>query len=125
MLTWEKNEKMILMKSFILSNFNCRPSVWHFCHKANTDRMGGIQKQDLRWFTMTMSLTTRHCFRRLMQVSIRPITIPPGHAGAVAPKCVPSPRTFARQKMPRGWAYNSRCPRGRAFASTGFKHENC
>ena len=26
---------------------------------------------------------------------------PPGHPGAFAPKCVPSPRAFAQQKMPR------------------------
>ena len=25
---------------------------------------------------------------------------PPGHPGAFAPKCVPSPRAFAQQKMP-------------------------
>ena len=29
---------------------------------------------------------------------------PPGHPGAFAPKCVPSPRAFAQQKMPRGRA---------------------
>ena len=27
---------------------------------------------------------------------------PPGHSGAFAPKCVPSPRAFAQEKMPRG-----------------------
>ena len=27
---------------------------------------------------------------------------PPEHPGAFAPKCVPSPRTFAQQKMPGG-----------------------
>ena len=29
---------------------------------------------------------------------------PPGHPGAFAPKCVPSPRAFALQKMPGGRA---------------------
>ena len=29
---------------------------------------------------------------------------PPGHPGAFAPKCVPSPGAFARQKMPGGRA---------------------
>ena len=29
---------------------------------------------------------------------------PPGHPGAFAPKCVPSPRAFAQQKMPGGLA---------------------
>ena len=29
---------------------------------------------------------------------------PPGHPGAFALKCVPSPGAFAQQKMPGGWA---------------------
>ena len=56
-----------------------------------------------------------------MQVSIWPVTIPPGHPGAFAPKCVPSPRAFTQHKMPGGRAYKWRCPWGRAFASTGFQ----
>ena len=43
---------------------------------------------------------------------------PPGHPGAFARKCVPSPRAFAQQKMPGGWANKWQCPWGRAFAST-------
>ena len=43
---------------------------------------------------------------------------PPGNPGAFAPKCVPSPRAFAQQKMPGGRANKWRCPWGRAFAST-------
>ena len=43
-----KNEKMVLMKSFILSNFNYCPLVWHFCGKTDTDRMERIQKRALR-----------------------------------------------------------------------------
>ena len=39
-----KNEKMVVMKSFILSNFNYCPLVWHFCSKTDTDRMEKIQK---------------------------------------------------------------------------------
>ena len=31
-----KNEKMVLMKSFILSNFNCCSLVWHYCNKTVT-----------------------------------------------------------------------------------------
>ena len=44
----KKNEKMVLMKSFILSNFNYCPLVWHFCSKTDTDRMERIQKRVLR-----------------------------------------------------------------------------
>ena len=36
------------MKSFILSNFNYCPLVWHFCSKTDTDRMEKIQKRVLR-----------------------------------------------------------------------------
>ena len=41
-------EKMILMQSFILSNFNYCPLVWHFCSKRDTDKMEKIQKRTLR-----------------------------------------------------------------------------
>ena len=41
-------EKTILMKSFILSNFNYCPFVWHFCRKRETDKMENIQKRALR-----------------------------------------------------------------------------
>ena len=34
-----KNEIMVLMKSFILSNFNYCPLVWRFCSKTDNDRM--------------------------------------------------------------------------------------
>ena len=43
-----KNEKMVLTKSFILSNFSYCPLVWHFCCKTDTDRMERIQKRALR-----------------------------------------------------------------------------
>ena len=42
-----QNEKMVLMKSFILSNFNYCPLVRHFCGKTDTDRMEKIQKRAL------------------------------------------------------------------------------
>ena len=43
-----QNEKMVLMKSFLLSNFNYCPLVCHFCSKTDTDRMEKIQKRALR-----------------------------------------------------------------------------
>ena len=57
----------------------------------------------------------------IMQVSIWPVTIPPGHPGAFAPKCVPSPGAFAQQKMPGCRANKGWCPWGRAFVPTGFQ----
>ena len=41
-------EKTILMKSFILSNFNYYTLVWHFYSKRDTDKMEKIQKRALR-----------------------------------------------------------------------------
>ena len=41
-------EKTITMKSFILSNFNYCPLVWHFCSKRDTDKVEKIQKRALR-----------------------------------------------------------------------------
>ena len=35
---------------------------------------------------------------------------PPGHPGAFAPKCVPSPRAFAQQKMPGAGPINDDAP---------------
>ena len=41
-------DKTTLMKSFILSNFNYCPLIWHFCSKIDTDKMEKIQKRGLR-----------------------------------------------------------------------------
>ena len=41
-------EKTILMKLFMLSDFNYCPLVWHFCSKRDTDKMEKIQKRVLR-----------------------------------------------------------------------------
>ena len=35
----------ILIKLFILSNFNYCPLVWHFCVKRHTDKMEKIKKE--------------------------------------------------------------------------------
>ena len=50
---------------------------------------------------------------------------PPGHPGAFAPKCVPSPRTFAQQKMPGGRPINHDVPGAGHLHQLTFKHENC
>ena len=39
-----------------------------------------------------------------------PPPLPSGHSGTFAPKCVPSPRAFAQQKMSGDRAYKRRCP---------------
>ena len=47
---------------------------------------------------------------------------PPGHPGAFAPKCVPSPRAFAQQKMPG--SINDDVPGAGHLHQLAFKHEN-
>ena len=50
---------------------------------------------------------------------------PPGHPGAFAPKCVPSPGAFAKQKMPGGGPKNDDVPGAGHLHQLSFKHENC
>ena len=38
-------KEMILMKSFILSNFNLLPPCWYICSKSDINIMERIQKQ--------------------------------------------------------------------------------
>ena len=40
--------KMILYNSFIMSNFNYCPNVWHFCGKGNNSKLEKIQSRALR-----------------------------------------------------------------------------
>lgn len=40
--------RLIIFKSFIRSNFNYCPIVWHFCSKANTDKLEKLQYRALR-----------------------------------------------------------------------------
>ena len=39
---------MIPIRSFMLSNFNYCPLVWHFCSKRDTDKMQKVQIRALR-----------------------------------------------------------------------------
>ena len=59
-----KNEKMVLMKSFILSNFNYCPLVWHFCSKTELTGWKKYKSEPSEWFLVTMNPITRHCSRR-------------------------------------------------------------
>ena len=44
-----KQGRMIIYKSFILSNFNYCPIVWHFCSKRSSQKMERIQERALRF----------------------------------------------------------------------------
>ena len=50
---------------------------------------------------------------------------PPGHSGAFAPKCVPSPWAFAQQTMPGVGPINDDVPGAGHLHQLAFKHENC
>ena len=40
--------RLLIFKSFIQSNFNLCPVVWHFCSKASTDKLEKLQNRALR-----------------------------------------------------------------------------
>ena len=42
------NARLLIFKSFIRSNFNYCPIVWHFCSKANTEKLERLQYRALR-----------------------------------------------------------------------------
>ena len=44
-----KDTRMIIYKSFILSNFNFCPLIWHFCGVVNSRKMEKIQERALRF----------------------------------------------------------------------------
>jgi hypothetical protein len=41
--------KLTISHSFILSNFNYYPVIWHFCSEANTKKMEKIQERALKF----------------------------------------------------------------------------
>jgi hypothetical protein len=41
--------KLITYHSFILSNFNYCPVIWHFCSEANTNKMEKIQERPIQF----------------------------------------------------------------------------
>ena len=54
----------------------------------------------------------------VMQVSIWPVTIPPGTPGLLHRNVCPAPGLLHNRKCPGAGPINLRCPWGRAFAST-------
>jgi hypothetical protein len=44
----DPNNKILIYKSFIKSNFNYCPLVWHFCSKSNTESLEKLQHRALR-----------------------------------------------------------------------------
>ena len=44
-----KQGKLMIHKSFIMSNFNHCPIVWHFCNQSSVNKMEEIQERGLRF----------------------------------------------------------------------------
>jgi hypothetical protein len=42
------NTRLLIFKAFIRSNFNYCPLIWHFCSKANTDKLERLQYRALK-----------------------------------------------------------------------------
>ena len=42
--TLDVKAKFMLFNSFVLSNFNCCPVVWHYCNITNLRKIENIQK---------------------------------------------------------------------------------
>jgi hypothetical protein len=48
-LTFNSHGKLTIYYSFILSNFNYCPLVWHFCGEGNTKKLEKIQERAIRF----------------------------------------------------------------------------
>ncbi|MCG8045733.1 MAG: reverse transcriptase family protein, partial [Candidatus Thiodiazotropha endolucinida] len=42
------NNRLLVFKSFIRSNFNYCPIIWHFCNKTNTEKLEKLQHRGLK-----------------------------------------------------------------------------
>ena len=58
-----------IFKSFIASNFNYCPLIWHFCSQSNTNKLENIQKRALRFiynnYTSSHADLLRSCWHRI------------------------------------------------------------
>ena len=43
-----EDTRTLIFRSFIQSNFNYCPLIWHFCSKANTEKLEKLQYRALR-----------------------------------------------------------------------------
>ena len=60
--------KLTIYYPFILSNFNFCPLSWHFCSKANTNKIEKIQERSLRFIYENYSLP----YEELLKISKMP-----------------------------------------------------
>ena len=52
--------KLAIFNSFIESNFNYCPLIWHFCSQTNTKKVEKIQERALRFIYNNYSSTHNH-----------------------------------------------------------------
>ena len=62
--------KLTIYKSFIMSNFNYCPLIWHFCSKANTNKLEKIQERALRFIYNDHSSTYTDLFESAGTVTL-------------------------------------------------------
>ena len=74
------NSRMILYNSFVMSNLNYCPNVWHFCGKGNNEKLEKIQERALRilyrdYASSYDELITQSCTEKILTTRLKKILI--------------------------------------------------
>ena len=59
----DKKTKMVIYRTYILSNFNYCPLVWHFCGASNASKMEKIPKKSFKFCFQKFQWCWRLCIR--------------------------------------------------------------
>ena len=118
LVAWWQND--LPAKSFSRIYTSARSGKKFLWECLNLAQIIGDSMLTVRTSTQKWKLLT-NCFQNLKPLKSYASINLTGYPPPPPPKCVPSPRAFAQQKMLGGWAYKWRCPWGREFASTGFQ----
>ncbi len=74
-IVYDLKERQIIHKTFILSNFNYCPIIWHFCRKTCTKKIETIQEKTLRFMfndkISTYSSLLEKCNYTTLHIMIR------------------------------------------------------
>ena len=74
------NSRIILYNSFVMSNLNYCPNVWHFCGKGNNEKLEKIQERALRilyrdYASSYDELITQSCTEKILTTRLKKILI--------------------------------------------------
>ncbi len=58
---FDLKERQIIYNTFMLSNFNYCPIIWHFCEKTGTEKIEAIQERTLQFMFIDRQVYTVHC----------------------------------------------------------------